>query len=102
MKVFQTIQKQYAILGINSSNQFTLQLPISKRVFFGFSSFFYGIGSQFVYIYFVANGFMEYMDCICSISAAVIMCVCMAAVVFRKAILFECIDDIEKLINTSE
>lgn len=99
MKVFQTLQKQYEILGLSSSNQST---SFSKRVFFVFSLYAYLLASQFVYIYHVASGFMGYMECICATLSSIIMFVCFAAVAFRRSIFFNTIDNIENLIETSK
>lgn len=102
MKVFQRIQKQYAILGISASNQLTRTLPFSKRVLFGFLSISIEIFSQFVYTFHVANDYMTYIDCICATSTTILIFICLAAMVFRKSTLFEIIHEIEELIDTSE
>lgn len=102
MKIFRTVRKQYAILGIRSSNQSIRNYSFNKRILFGFLLFAYLILSHFVYFFHVANGFMDCMECICSLSASIIMFVCLAAIVFRKNTLFECIHNMEKLIDTSE
>lgn len=60
------------------------------------------IVSQFVYMFRVASGFLEYMVCICSISASLIVFVSFAAIAYRRATLFESIDEIEKLIDSSK
>lgn len=95
MKIFQTLRKQLAIVGISPSNQ-----SFNERVFFGFSLFGCSVSSQFVYIY-VANSLMDSMECICSLSAGIIIFVCFVAVIFRKSTLFESVDNFEKLIDTS-
>lgn len=102
MKALTITQKHYAILGINSSNESTEKLTFNNRILFGFFLFGFTAACQFMFILFVANGFMEYMDCVCSLSATVLIFVCFAANVFRKATLFECIHNIEKLINASK
>lgn len=102
MKIFQTVRKQYVIVGINLSNQWTQKYPFSKRVLFGFLLFGYLILSQFVYSFHVADGFMEYVECVSSTSAGILVFVCFAAIDFRKTTLFEIIDNIEKLVDTSE
>lgn len=99
MKIFQTVQKYYAILGISPSNS---KYPISERVFFGFLLFGCSATSQFVYIFHVANGLIEYMECVGSICGGIIIFVCFLAIVLRKTTLFKSIDSIEKLIDTSE
>lgn len=101
MKIFQTIRKQYAIVGISSSNQSTQKYLFNERILIIFILFGCTIVSQFVYIY-VANSFMDCVDCVFSLSAGIIVCVCFLAIVFRRATLFECIDSIEKLIDSSK
>lgn len=103
MKILQAIQKNYAILGIRSSNQSNQKYPFNiKRVFFGFSLSGSVIASQLVYTYYVANGLMEYMECICSISAAIIIFLCFVAIVVGRTTLFESIDNIENFIEKSK
>lgn len=102
MKIFRNVQKRYKTLGIIPSNQSAQKCSFNTRIIVGFCLFAYLIVAQFVYILQVATGFMQYMGCICSASAGTIVFVCFAAVVLRKTTLFECIDQIEKLINTSE
>lgn len=102
IKIFQRVREQYAIIGISPSNQSNQKFPFSKRVFLGFLSFSCTTVSQFVYILYVANDFMECMECVCSLSGTIILFVCFAAIVFRKAKLFDSIDNIEKLIDSSK
>lgn len=102
MKVFQTLRRQYAILGISSPNPSPQQCPFNERVFFGVFLFGCFIGSQFMYIAYVASSFMDDMQCICSLSGTIIIFVCFLAIVFRKTTLFESIENIEKLIETSK
>lgn len=102
MNILQTVQKQYAIVGISSpSNQLAQKCPFKERIFFGFLLFAYLILSQFVYIFHVASGFMELMVAVCSTSASITMFACFAAVVYRKSILFQCIANEEKLLEAS-
>lgn len=102
MKIFRTYKKNYAILGIELSNQSTQKYPFNPRVFFGFLSFGCAIIFEFVYIFHVANAFMEYVVAICTTSGTIIMLVCFAAIVFKRNLLFDAIDITEKLIDTSE
>lgn len=99
MKIFRTLQRQYAILGVYPSAQ---KYPFNARVFFGFLLLGCVSVSQFVYIFLVADGFMEYMECVCSTFTTFIIIVCLAAVISRKTTLFESIDDIEQYIDTSK
>lgn len=93
---------QYGMLGINLSNRSTEKLPLSARVFVGFIYFGCVLTSQLMYISYVAEGFMDYMQAICAASSTVIIFVCFAAIAFREATLFESIERIEQLIEISE
>lgn len=97
MKIFQTVQTHYATLGISFLNR---SASSSKRVNFGFLSFGCIFVSQSWYTFHVASSFMEYVEGICASSGTTINFACFAAIVFRKATLFETIDNFERLINT--
>lgn len=99
MKIFETVRKHYAILGISPSNQWSQNRPFDGKILLGFLLFGCNLASQTVYIYRVADDFKEYMMCICSISATFTMFVCFAAVFYRKAQLFECFGNMEKSID---
>lgn len=104
MKIFQTVQKQYAIVGIESSspsNQWIQKCPFNERILFGFLLFGCLILLQFVYLLHVASSFMEFMVAACSTSASITMFTCFAAIVYRKSTLFDCIVNGEKLQDTS-
>lgn len=100
IKIFAKVRRQYAILTAllqpAQSSQF------SKRILFGFSLFVYVIASQVIYIFYVANDFMEYIECISSTSGGTLIFVCFAAIVFKRNLLFKSIDNIERFIDTSK
>lgn len=102
MKIFRTVRKLYAILGIDSPNQSLQERHFSKREIFGLSSIGCLIISQFVYIFYVASSFMGYMEAICAISLTTILFVSFATIILKKTVLFELYDRIENLIDTSE
>lgn len=103
MKIFQTVQSQYAILGITrSSNHSTQELPFNGKILFGFLLFGCLIISGLVYILHVASGFMEQMQGVSSILASTMMCICFVDIVLGKTTLFEIIDNVEKLLDASE
>lgn len=93
---------QHAILGISPSNPSTQEHPVGGRVIFGFFLFVCLFVSQLEYIFHLTNGFMECVNCICAIATSAVIFVCFAAVAFRKTALFEAIDKIEELIDTSK
>lgn len=102
LQIFQTVQRQYAILGISSSHQSNRKYPFSERVLFGFLLFGCNIVSHAVYIFHVADGFMEYVECICVTSGSILIYIGFAAIVLGQTAIFETIDKIGKLIDTSE
>lgn len=102
MKILQTIQRQYALLDIVPSHQANQKCPLSNKILFGYSLLLYSIVSQFMHIFRVASGLMEYMECTCSMFASINMFVCFTAIVIKKAVIFENIETIEKLIETSK
>lgn len=102
MKIFRVVQQHYAILGVSSSHQPNQKYRLNRREVFSFFILGCLMISHFVYIFRVASGFMEYMECICSTSTCIIAAICFAAVVFRKTTLFERVGDIEQFIDASE
>lgn len=94
MKIFQTVRKQYAVLGVSSSNQ-----PFNGKVLISLLYLGFIISLQIVYTFQVANGLMEYVDCISSIFSIIVLFISLATIASKKTLLFESIDKIEKLIN---
>lgn len=102
MKLFQVVLKKFAILGIHPSHQSNQRLSLNKKELFGFLSIGSLIFSQTMYGFYEANGFMEYMDCICATSATMLVFVCLATMVIRKTKLFEMLDYMERVIEASK
>lgn len=102
MKILRLVQKNYAILGISPSHNSNQRSRFNGRVLFGFSLFGCVVVFQLVFMFHMDGGLMEYMDAICSISATILMFICFVAIVLKETTLFESIDSIEKLIDTSE
>lgn len=100
MKIFEMIQRNYVTLGVSPLNQWTEKYLFNGRILFGVLLFGYLILSQVAYIFRVASEFTEYVECISTTSASFIILVSFAAIVHRKTTLFECIANMEKLINT--
>ena len=95
MKIFQTIQRNYAILGISPE-----QLTHPKFLFNGkmlmcfLFSIFYML-SSFAYIFYVATTFEQYIECITTAFGGIIISICIGAVVFKMNKLFEIIKNVE-------
>lgn len=103
IKIFRTVREHYAIVGISPTILLPNQhLPFDERVLLGFLSFVCTTVSQVVYLLHIASHFMEYVECACSLSGTIIIFVCFMSIVFRKTTLFDSIDDIEKLIDSSK
>lgn len=102
MKILQVVKKHYEILGVRSSNLIVRKYRFNERIFLGFLLFGCVIISEFRYTFYVASGFMQCMEGIGVSTGCLIILVGFTAIVFRKTTLFENIDKLEKLINTSE
>lgn len=102
MKIFQTIRGFCEILGISSENQSIAKYPFNERELLGFTIFACCVVSQFLYIFHVANGFMEYMGCICVTFGNIIIFISFVDFVFKKTLLFHSFDNIENLIDASK
>lgn len=98
MNIFEVVQRYYATLGITSSNQLTN----NGKIFAGFLVFGWCIALHAMYMFRVANDFIEYVECSCSLSANIIIFVSFLAVIFRRTSLFQIINNIRKLIDTSK
>lgn len=102
MKIFRTIRKEFAIVGIgNPSNRSSQKWAFTKQIICGLLLCF-TIVSQLLYIFYVANGFMENIEAICTFSASIIMVVGFLALVLKRKLLFKSIDKLEKLVVSSK
>lgn len=103
MKIFELIQKHYGTLGIIfPSNQSLQKYPFIKRVLFGFLLFAYYIVSQCVYTFYMASGFMGYVDSVSSLAGNNIGFISFTTIVLKRRLLFKCIDNMEKLMEISK
>lgn len=102
MKFFETIQMHALTLGVSSSNHSSQKYPFNRRVLVGFLIFGCSILSHLSYIFLVANGFMDYMVCICSTWASILMFAGFAIIVFKSASVFDSIDNFETFVDTSK
>lgn len=101
MKIFVVVQSHYADLGIRPSHPSTKKYPFSERVMLFLIFNGCTVVLHFVYIFCVANDFMEYVNCISATAATSIIFVCFGAIVVKRTLLFETIHILEKLIETS-
>lgn len=102
MNFFRFAKKHFAIIGLSSSHQFFRVESINVRIIFGFLIFVYPCVSQIIYIDQVADSFIEYVQSVCTTAASIIVCICFASFILRRAIIFELIKNIEELVDTSK
>lgn len=95
VKIFETIQEHYAMLGIGRN-------IVLKRVLFGFLIFGCATTSQVMFVLRTANDFVAYIEGICWISGSLIVFVCFTTILFKRALLFESIHNFKKFLDTSE
>lgn len=86
MKLFQLIQRNFAILGINSTQNRSL---FNYKIFLGFLLLGLTMISNLVYILREATSFFEYIQCICPILVAITMIISFLSFVFNTSTLVE-------------
>lgn len=101
MKVLQTSQKYIAILGI-SPEQSKQTIYSNHKILMGFILLGYSLVGHLMYLINEVSTFGQCVECICATFAPIVITTCFASMVFRMSILFESIDNIESLIETSE
>lgn len=99
MKIFQIARLKFAILGIDSK-----QVPSRQntRLQLGFMISGLNITLCFMYVFYVANTFEEYVECINSTMGSVCSSMWFGLTVFQRPKLFEFIANAEKMIEISE
>lgn len=101
MEIFQSIQNNFAILGIGR-NQLTRKHNTNvKNVLSLFLHTFFTI-ANFLYLARMANNLREYADGIFTTSAVLVCGASMLIIVWTMPNWFELIDNLEKIINSSE
>lgn len=103
MKIFEIIQRHHATLGIYPSQQSAQQqIPLCRRIIFGFLLFGYIIVSEFLNNFHATNDFMECVEYICSSSSTMAMFLSFVGIVHRQSTIFKSIDTIETIIDASK
>lgn len=101
MKIFQVLQQNFAILGIDSS-QSSRKNPLNAKIFI--SLFMYGIFIVLSVFYILneANNFEEYTTGIYSTASIVLTNICYVIITCTMANCFKFIDFLEITLNESE
>lgn len=101
MKIFQSIQTNFAILGINRNQSVQKHNTNFKNlvslILHGFITI-----SYLLYLVRIASTFREYTDGIFATSAVIVCGVSMAIVIWTMAKWFKLIDNLESIIIDSE
>lgn len=102
MKIFQTIQSIFTMLGIEKPMPSTRIFSINGRLALGFVIFAFTIVTSAMFFIYSAKFIMEYMQCFCALTAAAEIGLCFAAFVRQNQRLFHYIESMEMLINKSK
>lgn len=101
MKLYQSAQRQFALLGI-SSQLLIQKYPFNEKILLMSFSYICKIISFCMFMYYNVNTFREYTDSIYVTSTVVLIVICYANVVFRVAGFFKFIDSCDEIVATSE
>lgn len=101
MKILLKSQAYFAILGL-SSDESKQEFHLNHKILLGLILIGYSLTACVLYLVYVANSFDKYIECICTIVAIFVIGTSFVSVVFGMNILYECIDNIENLIDTSK
>lgn len=101
MEIFQSIQKNFAILGIDRKQLTEKRNTNDKNLLSLFLHGFFTI-AYFLYLVRIANNFREYAAGIFETSAVLICGVSMIIIVRTMPKWFKLIDNLEEVINCSE
>lgn len=101
MKFFQSVQSQFAMMGI-ILQQLTQKNPFNRTILLIFFSYTCNIISYCIFMYYEANTFQEYTESFYVTSTDVLVALCYASVVFRVDGFFKFIDACVKLVASSK
>ena len=101
MLIFRSIQKYFAIAGINSYQSLQVH-PFNTRNLIIFSIYGLCTVSNVIYFLYVANNFTEYADIIYRISTLTMCAVIYAILVSKMDKIFEIFDTLESVIDKSK
>lgn len=101
MKIFQTIQKNFAMLGI-SANQTRERSSINFKNSIAFVLILLNFCSQFINLIFLADNFEEYTICIYAFFTVMMFEMEFGIHVWKMTKLFKFIENFQRLIESSE
>lgn len=99
MKIFQTIQKNHAIVGIVPRKQ---NQSFNGRLVVTFSLFGLSFTSSAIFLFYKANSFLDYSNNMYITTGQAMLFIVCTIIIFKKAKLFQFIDHLEKSLNQSK
>lgn len=102
MVAFQLVKANFALLGITAHQSIQPNRLNSLKILMAFFMFGIIIILHFMYIFYVANTFDEYVECITLTSGKFVIVLFLCTVVYRMATLFKYLDVIEEIKAMSE
>lgn len=101
MKLFQTIQNKFAILGI-SSHQSTQEQPFNQRIILVYLIYGCSCILSNVYLFRKAQTVEEYTNCIYIATATTMLTLFFSIVVYKMPKLFKYIENVENIVERGE
>lgn len=102
MKVLQTVQKNFAVLGINPKRINPKQSKSDGKIVMTWLILSLATTSSAIFLLVEAKTFQEYTNNIYSTSAGAVLATTFTIVIFKMEKLFESIDSLEDIIDKSE
>lgn len=102
MVAFQLVKANFAILGITAHQSIQPNRFNDLKILMAFFMFGLAIILHFVYIFYVANTFDEYVECITLTSGKFVIFLFLFTVVYKMTTLFQLFDVIEEIKAMSE
>lgn len=102
LQIFRTIRRLLAFLGLNLNHSTEAYQLLNARLFLGSLVVSIATILYILYLFYVANTLIEYMQCIGILASVIENGICFTAIVFQSDYLFECVIQVEKTINASK
>lgn len=99
--VFEVVQKNFDMFGINAK-QSKKSNPINKRIFVGFVLLFFNALFQYLYVFYDAHEFQEYIEAIYMSSIGTVSFIVLANTVVKMDMLFSLIALVDETMNEVE
>ena len=102
MKLFQSAQRCFAMLGIYPIQANGKYLCFNRKIWIVFISYLVGIIFNCVFLFRKVHSFEEYTDIIFRISISILIIICYVVIVLQMENLFQIINNCEEIIRQSK